>query len=176
MYEDGIKMDKRTRLLASLWILCLSTCLILLAGCNYQAPSLTATSSPTAHAQTSATVFAGGTPDILFNLIGTYAGTYLWHDSSSPAQLRLEIIGQESIQLSGFCTLGVQRYPLKEALVGTAFGSEEAVMTFTVDVPASQGQQPVSLIFSGSVTKEGVMKGSIIASDGRTGTWSAQKV
>ena len=64
----------------------------------------------------------------------------------------------------------------KEALVGTAFGGEEAVMMFTVDVPASQGQQPVSLIFNGSVTKEGSMTGEVNASDGRTGTWSAKKM
>ncbi len=79
------------------------------------------------------------------------------------------------MQVSGFCTLGDQRYPLKEALLGTAFGGEEAVMTFTLDV-SGQGGQPVSLNFDGRVTKEGVMSGNIIASDGRTGTWAAKKV
>lgn len=169
-------MDKSKQLLVSLWILCLAACLFITAGCDSQTPSSTTTSSPTAQEKTNASVIAGGTPDVLFNLIGTYAGTYKWHGNSSSAQLRLEITGQESIQLSGFCTLDTQRYPLKEALVGTAFGGEQAVMMFTVDVPVSQGQQPVSLIFNGSVTKEGAMSGDVNASDGRTGTWSARKL
>lgn len=168
-------MDKRMQPLASLYGLYLSACLCLLAGCNPQTSSLPPTPSSLALTQTSISE-AQVTPDVLFNLVGTYAGTYQWHGSSSPAQLRLEITGQESIQLSGDCTLGDQRYPLKEALLGTAFGGEEAVMTFTLDAPGSQGQQPVSLNFDGRVTKNGAMSGDIIASDGRTGTWSAKKV
>lgn len=168
-------MDKRKRLLVSLYVLCLSVCLYLLAGCNSQASSLPATPSSLALTQTSISE-TQVTPDVLFNLVGTYAGTYQWHGSHSTAQLRLEITGQESIQLSGFCTLGDQRYPLKEALLGTAFGGEEAVMTFSLDIPASQGSQPVSLNFDGRVTKAGAMSGDIIASDGRTGTWSAKKM
>jgi hypothetical protein len=167
-------MDKRKRLLVSLYVLCLSVCTCLLAGCNSQTPSLPATPSSLVLTQTSISE-AQVTPDVIFNLVGTYAGTYQWHGNSSPAQLRLEITEQNSIQLSGSCTLGDQSYPLKEALVGTAFGGEQAVMMFTVDVPANQGQQPVSLIFSGSVTKEGTMSGDVNASDGRTGTWSAKK-
>lgn len=170
-----MQMDKRKQHPISLYILYLSACLFLLAGCNSQTPSLPPTPPPAALTQTS-NAYARVTPDVLFNLVGTYAGTYQWHGSNSPVQLRLEITGQESIQLSGFCTLGDQRYPLKEALLGTAFGGEEAVMTFTIDIPASHGNQPVSLNFDGRVTKAGAMSGDIIASDGRTGTWSAKKV
>src|SRR5579859_4501744 len=173
--EECIKMDKQTLPPASLYVLCLSACLCFLAGCNSQTPSLPATPPSIALTQTSR-AFVGSTPDVIFNLVGTYAGSYQWHGSSSPAQLRLEITKQDVFVLSGFCTLGNQRYSLREALVETAFGGEEGGITFTVDVPASQGQQPVSLNFSGTVTKEGVMTGDINASDGRTGTWSAKKV
>lgn len=168
-------MEKRKRLLAYARGLCLFICLCLLAGCNSQTPSLSATPPSITLTQTRISE-TQVTPDVTFNLVGTYAGSYQWHDSHSPAQLRLEITGQDGFVLSGFCTLGDQSYPLKEALVGTAFGGEEGTMMFTVDVPASQGQQQVSLNFSGSVTKEGVMTGDINASDGRTGTWSAKKV
>lgn len=168
-------MNKRKRLLVYVQALCLFICLCLLAGCNSQTPSLSATPPSLALTQTRISE-AQVTPDVIFNLIGTYAGSYQWHGSNSPAQLRLEITGQESMQLTGFCTLGDQRYPLKEALLGTAFGGEEAVMTFTLDIPASQGHQPVSLNFDGRVMKEGAMSGEIIASDGRTGTWSAKKM
>jgi hypothetical protein len=113
---------------------------------------------------------------VLFHLVGTYAGSYQWHGSSSPAQLRLEITDQQSLQLSGFCTLGDQRYPLLKANVDVAYGGEEAPITFTVDVPASQGQQPVTLNFSGSVTKEGSMSGVVTTSEEQEGTWSVKKV
>ena len=167
-------MDKRMQPPVPLYALCLFACLCLLAGCNSQTPSLPPTPPSLALTQTSVSE-AQVTPDVLFNLVGMYAGAYQWHGSNSPAQLRLEITDQQSIQLSGVCILGDQNYSLREALVGTAFGGEEAVMTFTVDVPANQGQQQVSLIFNGTVTKEGAMTGGIIASDGRTGTWSAKK-
>ncbi len=173
--EEDIQMDKRIHLLAYKWGLCLCLCLCFLAGCNTQTPSLPATHSSLALTQTSVRE-AQVTPDVIFNLVGAYAGTYQWHGSSSPAPLRLEITEQESIQLSGVCILGAHPYPLQEALVGTAFGGEEGGITFTIDVPASQGQQPVSLIFSGTVTKEGNMSGGINASDGKTGTWAARKV
>lgn len=167
-------MNKYQQFSALLYVLCLSACLCLLAGCASQSPALPATPLSIALTQTSINE-AQVTPDILFNLVGTYAGSYQWHGSSSPAQLRLEITGQESIQLSGVCILGDQSYPLHEALVETAFGGQEGGITFTLIVPASQGQQ-VSLIFNGTVTKEGAMTGDISASDGRTGTWSAKKV
>ena len=173
--EEVIQMDKRKQHRVSLSILCLFACLCLLAGCNSQTPSLPATPPSLALTQTSISE-TQVTPDVIFNLVGTYTGSYQWHGSSSSAQLRLEITGQESMQLSGVCTLGDQSSPLKEALLGTAFGGEEAVMTFTVDIPGSQGNQPVSLNFDGRVTKAGTMSGDIIASDGRTGTWSAKKV
>ena len=170
-------MDKRKQLLASLRVLCLSICLCLLAGCNSQTPSLPATPPSIALTQTRISE-TQVTPDVIFNLVGTYAGTYQWHGSSSPAQLRLEITEQDVFDLSGVCFLGNQRYALQKAYVDTAFGGEEAVMKFTVDVPANKSQQmqTISLVFSGSVTKEGTMTGDVSASDGSTGTWSAKIV
>src|SRR5579859_6377423 len=155
-------MDKRKLRPTYIWVLFLCLCLCFLTGCTSQTPTLPATPPSIALTQTSISE-AQVTPDVLFNLVGTYAGSYQWHGSNSPAQLRLEIAGQESIQLSGVCILGNQSYPLHEALVETAFGGEEGGITFTLDVPADQGQQPVSLIFNGTVTKEGVMSGSINA-------------
>src|SRR5579859_4821037 len=173
--EEGKKMDKQMLPPTSLWIVLLSACLCFLAGCNSQTPSLPATPPSIALTQTSS-AFAQSTPDVIFKLVGTYTGSYQWHGSSSPAQLRLEITGQDVFVLTGICSLGNQSYPLLQAYVETAFGGEEGGITFTLDVPASQGQQPVSLNFSGTVTKEGVMAGNISAGDGRTGTWSAKKV
>lgn len=168
-------MDKRKQRPTYIWGLFLCLCLCFLAGCNSQTPTLPATPPSIALTQTRISE-TQVTPDVIFNLVGTYTGNYQWHGSNSPVQLRLKITGQESIQLSGDCILGNQSYPLHEALVETAFGGEVGGITFTLDVPASQGQQPVALIFSGTVTKEGVMSGKINASDGRTGTWMAKKV
>ena len=168
-------MDKRKQISAFLRILCLFAWLCLLASCNSQTSSVPATPPPITLTQTSISE-AQVTPDVIFNLVGTYAGTYQWQGSSSTAQLRLEISAQDVFALTGDCILGNQRYPLLKANVDTAFGGEEAPITFTIEVPANQGRQPVSLNFSGSVTKQGTMTGNISATDGRTGTWSARKV
>ena len=77
--------------------------------------------------------------------------------------------------LSGEYILGSQHAPLLKAYVETAFGGQEGRIRFTVDLPASQGQQPLSLEFQGTVTKDGLMAGEVSESSGRTGTWSAKK-
>src|SRR5579872_972413 len=167
-------MDKRKQPLVYMWTVCLCVCLYALAGCNMQTSPSPATPSSIALTQTSS-AFAQVTPDVIFNLVGTYAGTYQWHGSSSPTQLRLEITKQDVFVLSGVCILSDQRLPLLNAYVETAFGGKEGGIIFMVNLPTGQRQQTTSLDFNGTVTKEGAMSGDVSASDDRTGTWSAQK-
>ena len=168
-------MEKRKRPLIDIGAVCLCLSLCLLAGCNTLTHSSPATPSSIALTQTSISE-TQGTPDIIFQLIGTYTGTVEWHGVGSSTRMHLEITKQNANELSGVCLLGTQHAPLVNALVGTAFGGEEGDIMFTVDTPASQAQQPISLDFTGTVTKQGSMTGDVKASDGRTGTWSAQKV
>lgn len=129
-------MHKQKRPPAYMWAICLYVCLYLLAGCDTQTPSLPATPSPSAQVGTSAA--AQVTADILFNLVGMYAGNYQWQGSSSSSPLRLEITQQETVKLSGVCALGDQRSPLLKAYTSIAFGGEKGGITFTVDIPSSR--------------------------------------
>jgi hypothetical protein len=145
-----------------------------LAGCG--TPALRTTPSPVASAQTSAAAPIQFTADVIYNLIGIYGGTYQWHGSSSSSLMRLEITQQEAGSLAGDCLLGNQRFPLLHGVVSGAYGGDEGGISFTVDVPSSQGQQTISLHFLGEVTKEGSMIGDVSASDGKKGTWSVKKM
>lgn len=167
-------MEKQKQFLTSLWAVCFCACLSLLAGCNTYARSSPVIPSSIALTQTSISE-SQVTPDVIFNLVGTYTGIYQLHGSGSSTRMRLEITKQDVFALSGRCILGNQDLPLLKAYVDTAFGGEKGGIMFTVDTPG-QTQQIISLNFNGTVTKQGVMTGDVSASDGRAGTWSAMRV
>jgi hypothetical protein len=166
-------MKKRNQPLVYIWTVCLGVLLCVLAGCGI--PALSPTPSPVASPQTSPTAPIQFTADVVYNLVGIYGGTYQWHGSSSSSPMRLEITQQEAGSLTGDCLLGNQRFPLLNGIISGAYGGDEGGISFTVDVPSSQGQQTISLHFLGDVTKEGSMTGDVSASDGKKGTWSAKK-
>jgi hypothetical protein len=166
-------MEKRKQSLVYAWSYCLSVFLVLLAGCSIQTSYLPSTPSPGASRGTSASSQA--TADVILNLVGTYAGNYQWHGSSSSAPMRLEITEEEAGDLTGFCILGDQRFPLVKGITTIDYGSqgEDGGIMFMVNVPSSQ--QTITLNFSGVATKEGSMTGDVSASDGKEGSWSVKK-
>jgi hypothetical protein len=170
-------MEKRKRPLAYVWAGWLGVLLCVLTGCGTQTPSLPTTPTPNASAQMqTTTALAQATADVLFNLVGTYTGTYQWHGSSSSSPMRLEITRQDVFELFGNCLLNNQRFPLLNAITTIAYGGEEGGIVFTVDVPSSQIQQTMALNFRGDVTKQGSMTGDVSTSEGKQGTWSVKKV
>ena len=170
-------MKKRERSLAYMWAGWLGVLLCVLTGCGTQTPSLPipSTSNATAQALTT-TALAQVTADVLFNLVGTYDGTYQWHESGTLSPMRLEITRQEGDQLFGDCLLNNQSLPLLNAITTVAYGGEEGGIIFIVDIPAGQLQQTMVLNFHGAVTKQGSMTGDMITSQGKQGSWSVTKV
>ncbi len=161
-------MDKRKHTLCYLGTYYLYMFLFLLAACNTQ-PSFA--SQPTAN-----NPYSQATADVILNLVGTYVGTYQWHGSKTSSPMRLEIIQEEAGDLSGFCILDIQRFPLLKAITTIDYGSqgEDGGIMFMVNVPSSQ--QTIALNFHGIATKEGSMTGDMSASDGREGSWSVKKM
>ncbi len=149
--EEKIKMKKRIHSLASIWLLCLGILLCPLASCSNTSPSFTPTRTPNATQQMATiTALAQATADPILNLVGTYAGTYRWRGSSSLSPMRLEITQEEGVSLSGECLLGQQRLPFLHAVTSPAYGGGDGLITFMLDLPASQGQQAISLNFQGT--------------------------
>jgi hypothetical protein len=170
-------MGKRKRPLAYMWAGWLGVLLCVLTGCGTQTSSLPTTPTPDASAQMqTTTALAQVTADILFNVVGTYAGTYQWHGSSSSSPMRLEITRQEMDTFFGDYLLNNQRLPLLDATTTIAYGGEEGGISFTVAVPSSQIQQTMALNFRGVMTKEGSMTGDVSTNGGKEGTWSVKKV
>ena len=119
-------MKKRKWPLVYVWAGWLGILLCVLTGCSTQTPSLPATSTPGASTQMqTTTALAQVTADVLFNLVGTYAGTYQSHGSSSLSPMRLEITSQEVGNLSGDCLLNNQHFPLINAITTIAYGGEQ---------------------------------------------------
>jgi hypothetical protein len=166
-------MEKRKQSLVYVWAYCLGMFLVLLAGCNTQTSFLPLAPSPAASEGTSP--YSQATADVLLNLVGTYVGHYQWHGSSSSVPMRLEITQEEAGDLTGFCILGDQRFPLVKGITTIDYGSqgEDGGTMFILNVPS--GQQTIILNFRGVATREGSMTGDVSASDGKEGSWSVKK-
>lgn len=89
--------------------------------------------------------------------------------------MRLEITQEEAGNLTGFCILDNQRFPLLKAITTIDFGSqgEDGGIMFMVHVSSSK--QAITLNFHGIATKEGSMTGDVSASGGKEGSWSVKK-
>lgn len=123
--EEEVKMEKRKQPLVYVWAGWLGVLLYVVTGCGTQPPSLPTTATPDASAQMQpTTVLAQATADVVLNLVGTYAGTYHWHGSSSSSPMRLELTHEEAGSPSGFCILGDRSFPLLEGHTTFLEGSQ----------------------------------------------------